>query len=387
MFIRSFTWGKADLSWSSVMERLLAAAEHRGHKVSLISTNGYEGMDYWSAERSAQAAATIAAEKGSAPFDIDITYTIPFNFPQRFLPDSKVKIGRFDYESSVLPKSFRKSINFPDYVVASSNFVADVFLKAGADQNKIRIINSGVDRKIFNETVEPLDLKKLGVNGSPFVFLAVAEPHYRKQLDRLLKIYCERFTSKDDVLLIIKTKLFAPGDKRQGFEQDIRPHIAALKSKYGDSMPQIRVIGKRLQSLASLYRSAHAFCLPTAGEGWGMPFLEAMSCGLLVIAPEYGGQLDFLNKQNAMLCPVNIVPALPQEQYGTQPASDLNWKSILDMPKGLVGRPDEDVFGDMMRKAYENFDTCISPLKANMHATAERFTWDAAAEQMLRLAK
>lgn len=387
MFIRSFTWGKADLSWSPVMERLLRAAEGRGHRVSLLSTNGYEGMDYWTAERSAAAAAEIAAARGGAPFDIDITYTIPFNFPQRFLPDSRVKIGRFDYESSVLPKFFRQNINFPDYVVGSSRFVADVFCKAGADPDKIKIIHSGVDRTIFNEDVPPLDLQKLGITGKPFVFLAVAEPHYRKQLDRLLKVYCERFSAGDDVVLIIKTKLFAPGDKRQGFEQDIRPHLAALKSKYGAAMPQIRILGKRLPSLAALYRAAHAFCLPTAGEGWGMPFLEAMSCGALVIAPNYGGQLDFLNNKNAMLCPVNILPALPQEQYGTHPASQLNWKNILDMPKGVVGRPDEAVFGDMMRQAYESYDSCLTPLKAEMHATAERFTWDAAAQQMLELAK
>jgi len=387
MFIRSFTWGRADLSWSSVMERLLHAAEARGHRTSLISTNGYDGMDYWSAQRSADAAAAIAAEKGPAPFDIDITYTIPFNFPQRFLRDSRVKIGRFDYESSVLPKSFRQNINFPDYVVGSSKFVADVFCKAGAHPDKVRIINSGVDHAIFNEDVTPLDLKKLGVDGKPFVFLAVAEPHYRKQLDRLLKIYCERFTAKDDVVLVIKTKLFGPGEKRQGFEQDIRPHLAALKSKYGDAMPQVRIIGKRLPSLAALYRAANAFCLPTAGEGWGMPFLEAMSCGALVIAPQYGGQLDFLDNSNSMLCPVKVVPALPQEQYGTHPFEQLNWKNILDMPKGMVGRPDEAVFGDMMRKAYESFGSCIDPLKDGMRNTSQKFTWDAAAAQMLELAK
>lgn len=387
MFIRSFTWGRADLSWSRVMERLLLAAEQEDHDVSLLSTNGYDGMQYWSAARAAAEAERLKTKMGGAPFDIDITYTIPKNFPDRFLRDSRVKIGRFDYESSILPPFFRENLNAPDYLVASSQFVADVFRRAGAHEHRIRIIHSGVDRAIFNENVKPLDLQKLGVSGSPFVFLAVAEPHFRKQLDRLLQIYCERFTAADDVVLIIKTKLFDQGEPRQGFEQDLRPYLAALKAKYGNKMPQVKVLGKKLPSLAALYKAAHAFCLATVGEGWGMPFLEAMSCGSLVIAPEYGGQLEFLNKGNSLLCPVKIQPALPQEQYGAYPFENLDWRAALDMPKGVVGRPDETVFGDIMRSTYENYSSMLEPLKNEMRATADKFTWKAAAHQMLELAK
>lgn len=387
MFIRSFTWGRADLSWSRVMERLLLAAEGEGHDVSFISTNGYDGMQYWSESRAAAEAQRLKTKMAGAPFDIDITYTIPKNFPDRFLSSSRVKIGRFDYESSILPPFFRENINVPDYLVASSQFVADVFRRAGAHEHRIRIIHSGVDRAIFNENVKPLDLQKLGISGSPFVFLAVAEPHYRKQLDRLLQIYCEQFTAADDVVLIIKTKLFDAGDTRQGFEQDLRPYLAAMKAKYGAKMPQVKVLGKRIPSLAALYRAAHVFCLATVGEGWGMPFLEAMSCGSLVIAPDYGGQLEFLNKANSILCPVNIEPALPQEQYGAHPFESLNWKSALEMPKGVVGRPDEAAFGYMMRQAYLNYSALIDPLRDQMRVTADRFTWKAAAHQMLELAK
>lgn len=366
------------------MERLLHSAETLGHDVSFISTNGYDGMDYWTPQRADLAAKSLATKMASAPFDIDITYTIPFNFPQRFLKNSRVKIGRFDYESSILPDEFCKNINHPDYLVASSEFVADVFRRAGADSHRVKIIHSGVDRKIFNENVSPLDFSKLG---NPFIFLAVAEPHYRKQLDRLLQIYCERFTVSDNTLLLIKTKLFEPGDKIQGYEQDIKPYLAAMRAKYGSKMPGIKIIGKRIPSLASLYRSAHVTCLPTVGEGWCMPFLESLSCGTLVLAPNYGGQLEFLNEKNSLLCPVKMDLALPQEQYGAYPFSGLNWQTALKMPKGMVGRPDEKVFGDLMRHAYLNHSSLLTEKAAFMHDTAVKFSWDAAAHQMLELAK
>eukprot|EP01105_Mastigella_eilhardi_P022825 TRINITY_DN5681_c0_g1_i4.p2 TRINITY_DN5681_c0_g1~~TRINITY_DN5681_c0_g1_i4.p2 ORF type:complete len:136 (-),score=31.59 TRINITY_DN5681_c0_g1_i4:63-470(-) len=38
-----------------------------------------------------------------------------------------------------------------------------------------------------------------------------------------------------------------------------------------------------------LYRAADAFVLPTRGEGWGLPIMEAMAMGLPVIATNYSG--------------------------------------------------------------------------------------------------
>lgn len=52
--------------------------------------------------------------------------------------------------------------------------------------------------------------------------------------------------------------------------------------------------------LGVLYKSADCFVLPTRGEGWGMPILEAMACGLPVIATNWSSQRDFMNESNAL---------------------------------------------------------------------------------------
>lgn len=48
------------------------------------------------------------------------------------------------------------------------------------------------------------------------------------------------------------------------------------------------------EDMPKLYNSADAFVLPTRGEGWGRPFMEAMLMGLPVLAPKFSGQTEFM---------------------------------------------------------------------------------------------
>lgn len=59
-----------------------------------------------------------------------------------------------------------------------------------------------------------------------------------------------------------------------------------------------------------LYKRADAFVLPSRGEGWGRPHLEALSMGLPVIATNWSGPTEFLTQDNAYPLPVakDLVP-------------------------------------------------------------------------------
>ncbi|MDA8263607.1 MAG: glycosyltransferase, partial [Actinomycetota bacterium] len=87
---------------------------------------------------------------------------------------------------------------------------------------------------------------------------------------------------------------------------------------------QISLLDARLTEaqLAMLYLEADAFVLPSRGEGFGMPFLEALAHGMIVIAPERGGHRDFCRPDNSLLVPTTEVPAsgaqLPRVFVGTR---------------------------------------------------------------------
>jgi glycosyltransferase involved in cell wall biosynthesis len=67
--------------------------------------------------------------------------------------------------------------------------------------------------------------------------------------------------------------------------------------------------------VAGLYTASNCFVLPTRGEGFGLPYLEAAACAIPSIATGWGGQIDFLSSDNALLIdyemtdiPLQILP-------------------------------------------------------------------------------
>lgn len=372
MYIRCQTWGKPGLSWPIVMDELTHAAEQAGDDVYLTSTNGCSGMRYWSDEKSKRKREELAPvfETG---FDLDITYTLPTNFSRRFLANSRVKAALYNYESSVMPVKWKKYYDLVDLICPSSSYVADIFRENGVPEEKIKVIPLGVDLDVFQPQGEsyPIETEKT------FKFLCVSEPHYRKQLPLLLDTYCQTFTNQDDVCLILKTKLFNKQNikSKLSIEIDLRTTLQALQSRYGDKIPEIKLVDYYIEDIASLYRAADAFVLMTASEGWGMPYLEALATGTPVIAPNFGGQLEFLNSDNAILVKSDTRIALPQEQYWMKrPPKD-----------AIVGMPDVQDYSNAMRSVFNNKEAIKTKYYDAGLETAEKFTWANALREIKNL--
>lgn len=49
-----------------------------------------------------------------------------------------------------------------------------------------------------------------------------------------------------------------------------------------------------LEKLASLYAQAHVFCLPSTYEGFGLPYLESMASGTIVVSTPNAGAIEVL---------------------------------------------------------------------------------------------
>ena len=61
------------------------------------------------------------------------------------------------------------------------------------------------------------------------------------------------------------------------------------------------------EALREAYAAASAFVLPTRGEGWGLPCVEAMAMALPVIATNFSGPTAYLTERNGYPLPVEGV--------------------------------------------------------------------------------
>ena len=121
--------------------------------------------------------------------------------------------------------------------------------------------------------------------------------------------------------------------------------------------------------MPTLYRSADCFVLPTRGEGWGMPILEAMACGLPTIATGWSAQKDFFNDKNGYLINVKqLIDAKAKCPY----YDGFQWAD-----------PDEDHLVELMQYVYEHRDEAAQKGKYAAEEAKKLWTWDAAADKII----
>ena len=220
-------------------------------------------------------------------------------------------VGRSMFETDSLPSHWVSGANALDELWVPGAFNQETFRAAGV-RVPIHIIPGGIDSEFFRPDVAPLHIA--GLRGT--VFLSVFEWRLRKGWDVLLRAWADAFTPDDDVTLVLRTHPIGAIDAARNTDNINGRIDAFLREQCGGRVRRdvapIVILGDRIagRDLPSLYTIAHAFVLPTRGEGWGRPFMESMSCGVPVIATRWSAHLAFMHDENSYLVDADtLVPA------------------------------------------------------------------------------
>jgi glycosyltransferase involved in cell wall biosynthesis len=141
---------------------------------------------------------------------------------------------------------------------------------------------------------EPLPPAVAGLDGRPFL-LHVGSCIARKRIDVLLDVFAALHTRLPDLRLVKVGGPWTAGQRAQIERHGLADIIVASHDL-------------TRQAIASLYRRAALVLVPSEAEGFGLPVIEALACGAIVVASDLP-VLREVGGEAAVYCPVGDVHA------------------------------------------------------------------------------
>ena len=272
----------------------------------------------------------------------------PFNLPKRIKRITMIhdltplRFPHYHrFHSQLLQRIFLKGIlRRADLILANSRHTAaDIAAFFPFAEAKTKVILLGCDPAIRPAAHLPLP-DDLQVKQPYWLNVGTIEP--RKNLIRLLEAYSRfRNATGEKVQLVITGQ---KGWKSEPFFEALAVH------PYHEDIVLTGYVSD--EDLSKLYSHALAMIYPSEYEGFGLPVLEAMSCGCPVICssvsslPEVGGEVAFYFEPNSS-------DALAQHMIAVHGMSLSERKTLHER---ALHRADAFSWADHVRQLHQAFD-------------------------------
>lgn len=227
----------------------------------------------------------------------------------------------------------RKALGPEVTIVTPSNWSRLGLVESGAAESRVAVVPHGVDTAIFHpvEETERAQLRrKLGWEES-FVFLHVGAQYEWKGTGLALKAFAAMAATEPRARLALK-----------GVDDIYASRASVARLEHGLTAAEQALIQSRLHyvgdtlsfaALANLYRAADVLLSPYLGEGFNLPALEAIACGLPVICTEGGPTDDFIRDDFALRIESRLVPTADKQGFWLYPDLD----HLIALMRQVVG--------------------------------------------------
>lgn len=207
----------------------------------------------------------------------------------------------------MLDMGLKQSIRRADIIVTDSEFSKSEIVKYFPHhRKKIRVVPCGVDLQKFRPCEDSEKMrqvkKSLGISGEYFLYLGTIEP--RKNLERLIMAYYVLAKKLKN-----PPKLVLAGGKGWLYDSIFR-RVKELKLTkqviFTEYVPS--------EDITALMCGALAFVFPSIYEGFGMPPLEAMACGVPVLCSDCASLPEVVG-DCAVVCDAYSVKSIAKGLY------------------------------------------------------------------------
>jgi glycosyltransferase involved in cell wall biosynthesis len=227
------------------------------------------------------------------------------SWPPRFDPvTGGPTVAMVPWEFGAPPRDWVDQVRSKvDRVWVNSHFTRDGYVAGGMPEGLVEVIPLGVDHDVFTPDGPAFELPSTA--GCTFLF--VGGTTWRKGADVLLAAWERAFGPDDDVQLVIKDF----GTATHYRNQTAGAMVRALAAR-DDVAPVVYMdYDLPFSDIPSLYRAADVIVLPYRGEGFCLPALEAMACGVPVIHNGEGPTGEFVGGGGWAL-PATRIPLPPE---------------------------------------------------------------------------
>lgn len=243
------------------------------------------------------------------------------------------------YLNAAVPASIARA----DHILADSQATKDdICALYHTTERKISVLYSGVDARF-----KPLDapqtlatLEKYALSQKRYL-LSVGTVQPRKNYSRVIQALAQLRAGGSDLH-------YAIAGGKGWLEAEMQRTIA--RTQMSDSVHLLGFVADA--DLPALYNGARALLLPSLYEGFGLPILEAMACGIPVITssisslPEVAGDAAILVDPYAVDAIADAIASLENDgdlrarliAAGYQRAAHFTWQRAARQLKGIYAR-------------------------------------------------
>lgn len=224
-----------------------------------------------------------------------IVYRYPEHMPPQIVETQKRKLGWVKKESRAI-------------IADSESTKMDIIHYLGIAEEKIQVIHLGVDSQFAPQSKERVnEVKKIYGLGEEYV-LCVGTQEPRKNVQRVIDAFA-KLHKKNLQLAIV-------GNRGWGKEVTLHSQMKLL-----GFVPQ--------EDLIALYSGAVSFVYPSYYEGFGLPILEAMASGTVVVTSDRGSLKEVVADKGITVDPESVTSISEAIEYTTSLSTNKR-KSMIE---------------------------------------------------------
>ena len=277
----------------------------------------------------------------------------------------KPVIVYFPWETTKLNDAFLEKLKTVDYIWVPSEWQLNVLKENGVNPEKIKVVPEGVD---------PIKYNPINTNNKKLRILHIGTWEYRKSSYEIINAFLNVFGDNDNV------------EFRIGVNNKFRKQDSPLETFRKFGLP----IQKNIVFLDTLYeedyikeiQNADVYVSCARSEGWNLPLIQSLACGVPSIYSKCGGQLEF-TKENIGVG-INIIGEEPAQKIIKINGNKWNWDLYTHIDGNLY-LPDYQHFENELKNLYNSwlngkYDTYKKQALLDSVFITKNFNWDKIAE-------